>query len=530
MYQNNENIPIHKNIDIPSLLRKFSNNFDEYNKIFSQNLTNLISFYENLCFYLETIPSRIILYKIDSSPLFKNHPIINTINTFYTFHYNILNNFPKISTNIKKDLIPKLKSEYSHIQNCKSTVTKFISEAAKKIETAKASYADVSQKYKIEQDKFQKLEIDSIQKCNDKSMINLIYKNLEEQKNVVSKLFLSEQTEKIKLNDLYNSQKKEVDKMLNDIKLTYEDYNSIIYDNFKSYIDIWNNNVIEACCNGNKKINEKIQFNVQNQNTQIIIDSILENEFNKKIFQDKWNIEKFNEQENFKETSNKYYNYKFSKIPNTDIKYDQESMLVIKMKNFDTNFFNDLSFFLNLLVKNEDIPSTQLSKYMLLFDDNTGNIEFYQNFCDGYLLNHRNDINIIYEFHNFINLTHFKTFFFYIFENISANLIKKDFNSFLLLDKIIIIGEITLYNDKCLCSYFSKNKIFTIKNIWDDCIKFKIIELISEVVNQNSIQEGWGKLLYNSSSKLLGNFLRKDSNKKQSKDYLSTILDINNYN
>jgi hypothetical protein len=73
-------------------------------------------------------------------------------------------------------------------------------------------------------------------------------------------------------------------------------------------------------------------------------------------------------------------------------------------------------------------------------------------------------------------MAHFKTFMNNIIENISSNLTIKNKDSFDLLDKIIIIGEKTFYDNTYLCSLLNTNKIFRNKYIWEDSIKFKVLK------------------------------------------------------
>ena len=94
--------------DVLNIISEFSKNYNSYNEIYTKNLINLISFYENLSLIFETLPSKIIFPQIESKPMFKNNPLLNIINTFYDYHKNILRKLFRISSNIKKNIIPKL--------------------------------------------------------------------------------------------------------------------------------------------------------------------------------------------------------------------------------------------------------------------------------------------------------------------------------------------------------------------------------------------------------------------------------------
>ena len=120
-----------------------------------------------------------------------------------------------------------------------------------------------------------------------------------------------------------------------------------------------------------------------------------------------------------------------------------------------------------------------------------------------------------------------------ILENISPNLSMKNKESFDLLDKIIIIGEKTFYDNTYLCSLLNTNKIFKNKCIWEDGIKFKVLNILNEICNQNTtknsaINSGINSL-YNKGSKLLETFLGKDQKNQSKKNNLLEYLSLTKY-
>ena len=179
-----------------------------------------------------------------------------------------------------------------------------------------------------------------------------------------------------------------------------------------------------------------------------------------------------------------------------------------------------------------------MSNIINILEQKTGKINFYHEFCDKYLsCNNIKKITIdsnstLFEFINFGNLAHFKTFINNILENISSNLIIKDSQSFDLLDKIIIIGEKTFYNNTNLCSLLNKNKIFKNKSIWEDSIKIKVLNILNLICEQNISNTTFNlgiNNLYNKGSKLLGTFLGKELKNQGKKNNLLEYLGLNKY-
>jgi hypothetical protein len=291
---------------------------------------------------------------------------------------------------------------------------------------------------------------------------------------------------------------------------------------------------------------DNIEVFKDKQNSDNFIDLILINENNKLVLYNKWkfSLNNNNNNNNIINNNNNLEEVtinlsKTPKLPYTDIKYDPENMLIIKDLNLDNNK-NELSknftlntqmlkekdslnyFFLSLR-KNKDILNNQLSEVVNLLENKTGKIKFYHDFCDIYLFSNNEEVNSLFEFTNFTNMAHLKTFLNNILENISSQLTNNNADLFNLLDKIIIIGEKTLFDNVFLCSLLNKNKIFSNKDIWENCIKFKVINILNEICYQNtsniSLNENINKL-YNTGSKFIGGFLGFESKKQSKKDNL----------
>ena len=521
--------------DILNIITEFSNNYKSYNEIYITNLINLITFYENLSLTFESLPSKIFFPKIESKAMFKNNPSISIINNFYIYHRNILKILMKISKNIKSNIIPKLTTYKTNLESENKNLNTFISQTLEKINSQKIKISEANNNYKTEADNFKKLELDSIKKLNNTSLLGLIHQNLNEQRKKVSNLSFIQQQEIQIINRLYNESQDLMMKKIYEIKSTYKNDNYTIFECLKDYLKIFRDDFLNININENNKIIENIDFSEENQNPDEFINTMLINEANKKIFFNKWKYDfksnnDINEEENISESNTIP---KTTKLPFTDIIYEPEYMLIIKDNQLTEKKEQDfLTKFFNSLKKNNEIPNSDLVEVINLLEQKTGKINFYLEFCDKFLNTNNTSIYLsisLYEFINFANMAHFKTFMNNLLENISSSLTLKNVESFELLDKIIIIGEKTFYDNTYLCSLLNKNKIFKNKYIWEDGIKFKVLNILNQICEENTnnsaINAGISSL-YNKGSKLLETFLGKVPKNQSKKNNLLECLGL----
>ena len=517
--------------ELINIIEDLYNNYSGYNEIYIKNLLNLISLFENVSLAFESLSSKLNFPQTESLSLFNNDPSICIINAFYNYLKNIFNNILKVSKNIKQNIIPKLNEYKKNLENDNSNILFFMEDTIKKINEYLKKINEANKQYKIESEKLKKLELDSLKKLHNTSLLGAIHKTLDDQRKKVSNYSYIHQQDIQTLNKFYSESQEEMSKKIFQIKSLYKNNNYIIFECIKEFLNKWNDIVIDYHVNVSKKIIEKIEFDEENQNSDNFITKLLLNDNNKNIFFKKWKYIQINISENH---NNNFINeddddednphlQRIKNIPFTNIKYDPEYMFIIKDldKNIQQNEISKnqlnnkkledskllINFFLSLR-KNKDILNNQLSGIVNLLEQKTGEIDFYQEFCDIYISSNNKKMYSLFEFTNFTNLAHLKSFLNNILENISLNLNNKNIESFSLLDKIIIIGEKSLYDNTYLCSLLNKNKIFNKKNIWEDCIKFKVIDLLNEICNQetigkNVINEGINKL-YNKGTKLIG--------------------------
>ena len=133
-----------------NILEDLHNNLSIYNKIYKNNLNNLISFFENMSLVLESLPSKIIVHKIESSPLFNNNPSIYIMNNFYNFQKNIISNVLKFSENIKQNIIPKLNDYKNSLEDENNDISFFIEDTIKKININQQKINEANKQNKIE--------------------------------------------------------------------------------------------------------------------------------------------------------------------------------------------------------------------------------------------------------------------------------------------------------------------------------------------------------------------------------------------
>ena len=543
-----------------NIIGDFNNNYSSYNEIYLKNLLNLISFYKNISLAFECFPSKLNFQKVENLLLFNGDPSTNIINSFNNYLKTICDNLLKISVNIKQNIIPKLYEYKKNLESDNSDISFFMEDTLSKITDYSEKINEADKQNKIESEKLKKLELDSLKKLHNTSMLGVIHKTLEDQRKKVSNYSYIQKQEIQSLNKFYSETQGEMSKKILQIKSHYKNNNYIIFECVKEFLKNVDDNIIDYHINESKKMMQKIELDEENQNPEKFINLLLINENNKDILFKKWKYNQLNISENKDENEkeNEYDEEKphflmKNKIPFTDIKYDPEHLLIIKdieteikkndnsKKSLDNqNIFDDSEFLSNFFLSlrnNNDILDNQLSEIVNLLEKKTGKISFYQEFCDNYLFSNSNQkIYSLFEFNNFTNFAHFKSFLNNILENISLGLNERNIESFSLLDKIIIIGEKSFYDNTYLCSLLNKNKIFSNKYIWENSIKFKIIDLLNEICTQesegnNTINEGINKL-YHKGTKLIegiGDMLGFESKKVNEKGNIIEFLGLIKY-
>ena len=335
-YVNNKN-------DILDIIKDLSNNYTSYNDIYSKNLTNFISFNENIALVYESLPSKIIFPKIENKTLFNYIPSTNIINDYYNFHRNFLNKLIRISNNIKNNMIPRLENYKKRLENENANLSLYIENLINKITMHQEKILEANKNYKSENEKFKQLEHDSIKKLGNTSIYEILHKSLDDQRKKVTNYSMMEQQEIQVLNKVYNEEQEEMIKKMFKMKENYYSDNDKIFESVKNYLNLWNNNIIDYSIKESKQLMDNIEVFKEKQNSDNFIDLLLINENNKLVLYSKWKYNLNNNNNNNRINNNTNSEevtinlFKTPKLPYTDIKYDPENMLIIKDLNLDNN-------------------------------------------------------------------------------------------------------------------------------------------------------------------------------------------------
>jgi hypothetical protein len=158
-------------------------------------------------------------------------------------------------------------------------------------------------------------------------------------------------------------------------------------------------------------------------------------------------------------------------------------------QKFENELSNSDEFFEIICSKNI-IQGEQKNNIMNILEKNKGNINCYIYFCDKFLEEYEIQSHDIFEFQSFTNFAYFSNLLKNIIENISEGLLSNNIISYLLLDKIICIGEKCVYEDTYMCGLLSsENSIFQKEVIWKNSIKNKLINLFDAICQKEFNQD-----------------------------------------
>ena len=219
---------------------------------------------------------------------------------------------------------------------------------------------------------------------------------------------------------------------------------------------------------------------------------------------------------NYMELNNNFYN----NISKKKVETEDENTI-----NFSQDLSN-ISEFLKNLCSEKIIQSEDKNKVMNVLEKYRGNIKCYIRFCDSFLdLNKDKDI---ITFESFSNFGYFSNLLKNIIDNISTNLLSDDIYSYRLFDKIICIGEKSVYEDTYICGLLSsENHIFKKESIWKNSMKNKLINLYIDICNkeyysEKSKESGYFRKSITSIEKL---FYLKGNNRNN----IVELYDLNKY-
>ena len=494
---------------------------EHYNKD-SNKINALLSFFEKICTdfnnFFMNLTSSSEKYLKESLP--KQYIIDDILSCVFDFHGEFFGKLEKIPEKLNNEIIIPLKKakKVFERENKKSIIS------IKDIIEQLSLHQDVLNIIKKEYyDESQKLEL--IEKSNKENLNNTDNKNNSEimqkmssQTKLIENKFSLYKKEVEVMKKLYSDCEKDFRNLKqkiqeNDIKKNstihaiLTNYAKLIINEFKT-IDSQNHsfesklNQYKTNINNNTKVIDDIYEIIPelNSNWKYDFDISLENKDKSDSNEDEGNNEMIiNEEENKEKEKKTCINYEDLLImPNSN--YEIEGIDIIYMQlnkkfyekikpetdeeqeKFSTDLSGVLDFFKILLSENI-IQSEQKNKIMNILENYQGNINCYIKFCDIYIdSNNNNESKEIYEFKSFSNFAYFSNLLKNLIENISDQLLNNDIKSYILFDKIICIGEKSMYEDTYICKLLSsENSIFKKDIIWKNSIKNKLINLFDDI-------------------------------------------------
>ena len=517
------------NISITTQLTNMKNKFDEEFNNESSKITKLINYIEKLSLefnqlYLNFYDNK---QKLNSSN--ENNIVNNYSDSFYIFHNKFFERFKNISDIINKDISPSLKK------------TKKIYE--KEIKKNLSALVDIIDQINLHQNVLNIIKNEYYDEC--KKLENMEQENKKENSSNTNDEIMQKMANQTKyMENKFSLYKKEVEvmkKLCSDCERDFKNIKQKLQEN-----EIQKNNNIHTIIRNYlvffiddiKIIKDEVDIfqNFLNQNKSQLNNSQLIN----KIFENDilWkydfditksnNINKFENKEEKNEINIKEEEEEEKEEIKGPIKF--EELIIMPKNNYDIEGIDINYMELNksnyeLIKKDEDeatkkfssellkikdffktlfstdiIESEQKNILMNILEKYQGNVNCYIKFCDKFLFSNKDCKQEIFEFQSFSNLAYFSGLLKNIIENISDNLLSNDINSYKLFDKIICIGEKSMYKDTYLCELLSsENQIFKKDIIWKNGLKNKLINLFDDICKKE----------YNQEKTKEGNYLKK---------------------
>jgi len=504
------------NSSICSQLLYFQSSFTAQNDKDINNISNLINFFTKIGDEIDNLYKNLSSYNIileDSKKYYINY----LISEFYTYNFRIFDKFIQVSEKIKNELIPSLKKikkiyerESKKFNLQLKDIIDQISLHQDVLNVIKKEYYDETEKLELIEKNKQK-DINQSQNNNNEFM-----QKMSTQTKLIETKFSLYKKEVEVMKKLYNDFEKDFKNLKQKMRENEIKKNNVIYVNISNYLKILNNEMklvynenisvdlqvdkFKSLFDNNSQItdelfnnipdlntNWKYDFNISSSNKEVnVTDTNLNNE-TKDIdkSQEKENqrkVIKFEELIIMPDSNNeiKGINVNYMELNKNifgKVKLDEDE----NAQKFEKELSNSSEFFEIICFKNI-IPGEQKNIIMNILEKNKGNINCYINFCDKFLDINESKSKDIFEFQSFTNFAYFSNLLKNIIENISEDLLSNKIISYLLLDKIICIGEKCVYEDTYMCGLLSsENSIFQKEIIWKNSIKNKLINLFDAI-------------------------------------------------
>ena len=509
-----------ENISITEQLINLKNKFEEqFNNEYSK-IQSLIIYLDK--FSLEFNQLHLNFYEKEPKKTASNNTMDNFLDTFYSFQNKMFGRFKSTSDIVSKDISPSLKRAKKIYEKENKKNISALEDIINQINQHQTVLNIIKTEYYDECKKLESMEHDN-KKENDTANNDhneLMQKMANQTKSMENKFSLYKKEVDV-MKKLCSDCERDFENIKqklreNEIKKNYNIYS--ILSNYLLYVST-DTKIITDDENIFQNYIEQIKSKVNNS-------QLIDNINGQNIL---WKYDFDITSSNKKNKSNEIENEKINEINMKEVEEENEMMkrpvkfeeLIIMPNNhyeiegIDLNYMELNKFNYELLKKDEDETTKKFSSELLMIKDffkllltndiiqseqkNTlmnilekyqGNINCYIKFCDKFLYSNREKLEEIYEFQSFSNFAYFSGLLKNIIENISDNLISNDINSYKLFDKIICIGEKTMYKDTFLCDLLStENQIFKKDVIWENSIKNKLINLFNDICNKEMKQE-----------------------------------------
>ena len=544
------NVKEEENKSICSQLINFQSILTEqYNKDINQ-ITSIINFFEKMSSIYNNL--NISANEIYPNENTDNYTMDNILSSFYNFHKQIFDIFKDLPEKINQEiLIPLKKTKKIFEKENKKTIMS-IKDVIEQLSLHQDVLNIIKKEYNEEN---QKLELIEKNNNKDNSNNNQIMQRMSTQTKLIENKISLYKKEVEVMKKLYSDCQKDFRNLKLKIQENDIKKNTSIYGIVNSYIKIFLNN-IKKIDKENVSFDSKLnQFKTSINNTQSIDDLYnnipeLNINWNYDFDISSGNNDSNNNDNNENKIENKMdnneENSKEKEIGKNPVKY--EEMLIMPTNNYEIKgidinymelnkkfyekikpeldeetekFSNDLSSipdFFKIICSKNIIQSDQKNKIMNILEKYQGNINCYIKFCEAFLDSNDSELKNIFEFKSFSNFAYFSNLLKNIIENISEKLLSNDIKTYILFDKIICIGEKSLYEDTYMCGLLSsENQIFKKDIIWKNSIKNKLINLFEDICkkeynSQNINDSGYIRKGFNAFGKF---FQRRESVKKK---------------
>ena len=544
------------NLSITNQLTNFKIRIEEESNNELSKITKLINYFEKVS--LEFNQLYLNFYEnIENQNIPNEININNFFNSFYSFQNQIFERYKNISQIIIKEISPSLKRakkiyERENKKNLSSLV-----DIIDQINLHQNVLDLIKNEYYDECKKLEDMEQNN-KKINSNNNEEIMQKMANQTKNMENKFSLYKKEVEV-MKKLCSDCERDFENIKQRFKENEIQKNNNLYTLIRNYL-VYFVDDIKIINDKADKFQSLLDQKKSHFNNSLLINKIYESNIHwkynfditsssqEKIIEDKNKINEpvdiKDEEDEDKEKNNNRpkrieemiimpkNNYEIEGIDIIYMELNRSNYELIKKeddeitKKFSSELLVIKDFFKTLFGK-DIIQSEQKNILMNILEKYKGNINCYIKFCNKFLYSNKDSHQDMFEFQSFSNFAYFSGLLKNIIENISDNLLSNDINSYKLFDKIICIGEKTMYKDTYLCELLSsENQIFKRDIIWKNGIKNKLINLFEDICakeyNQEKSKEG---NYFRKSLGAFGKLFQKKDGRKESSDKKNNLIE-----